>query len=245
MEIKKWTLIWALPLMVISCVVAEKTQYERAVDDAAVVEQKDIYPGLVAVTPDNKNLVWYPDKTRVLVVMWKSRSSYEQFYKGRNKTAPDEGHVTWVTTVPQVQEFAKAYLEKFPLVSKADIDLRLKQYLGLKPQWTYDLFVEMWVDPSDLFRPCTDPEIDDNVCNIEFPMADPVVTGISCYPSFYKNLYLENFRTRPGLPWTGMGYTYDWGSREAPFGASEFILVPGAAYEIKRVVETLEYVKEK
>ncbi len=41
-----------------------------------------------------------------------------------------------------------------------------------------------------------------------------------------------------------MGYTYDWGNQHHPFGASEFILVPGAAYEIVKVVETMDYIKK-
>ena len=46
------------------------------------------------------------------------------------------------------------------------------------------------------------------------------------------------------IPWTGMGYTYDWGALNYPFGASEFILVPGAEYEIVRIVKTMDYFQE-
>ena len=40
-----------------------------------------------------------------------------------------------------------------------------------------------------------------------------------------------------------MGYTYDWGASGRPVGASEYILIPGATYEISRVVDTLDYFK--
>jgi len=43
------------------------------------------------------------------------------------------------------------------------------------------------------------------------------------------------------VPWTGLGYTYDWGNPDSEVGASEFILVPGAAYQVKRAVPTAEY----
>ncbi len=245
MKIKRTWLVWIVPFVFLSCVMNQATQFDQAVDDAAVVEPKDVYDKLVVVTPENEDLVWNDDKTKLLVVMWKSRGSYIDFYKGKTATDPSENYVTWVTTAPQVKNFAKAYLKKFPLASKAEMDLRLKQYLGLKPEWNYDVFVEMWVDPKDLFRPCTDPEIDDSVCNIKFANTEPRVPGIKCYSCFYKNLYFEDFRNRPGIPWTGMGYTYDWGNREAPFGASEFVLLPGAAYEIVRVVKTMDYIKGK
>ena len=54
--------------------------FEKAVNDAAVVEPGDVYDQLVAVTQDNPDLIWNADKTRVRVVMWKSRKSYESFY---------------------------------------------------------------------------------------------------------------------------------------------------------------------
>ncbi len=233
-----------LPFLFFSCTMAQTDRFDRAVTDAAVVEKKDISTNLVAIIPENKELVWNADKTKLLVVTWKSRESFEQFYKDQTQTDLSENYVTWVTTAPQVKNFAKAYLKNKPQVSKAGIDLRLKQYLGLKPQWTYDVFVELWVAPQDLFRPCVDPEIDDTACNIQFSKEIPKVKGISCYPCFYKNLYFEDFRTRPGVPWTGMGYTYDWGNPESPFGAAEFILVPGAAYEIARVVDTMDYITQ-
>ncbi|MCG8549109.1 MAG: hypothetical protein MI799_01760 [Desulfobacterales bacterium] len=241
---KRHGLTWVIPLVLMSCATPQSTMFENAVNDAAVVDPADVYDNLVAVTPDNPALIWNADNTRVRVVMWKSRTSYASFYKDKHATDENEAYVTWVTTAPQVKTFAQRYLSQFPSATKDQIDLRLKQYLGLKPEWRYDLFIEMWVDPKDLFRPCPDPEIHDKVCNIKFSKTVPKVKGISCYPCFYKNLYFEDFRTRPGVPWTGMGYTYDWGNRHHPFGASEFILVPGAAYEIVKVVETMDYIKK-
>ncbi|MCG8634594.1 MAG: hypothetical protein MI863_12255 [Desulfobacterales bacterium] len=219
--------------------------FDRAVDDASVVEPKDVYTRLVPVRKDNPDLIWNRDGTRVLVVMWKSRDSYNRFYKGRTHTDPSQDYVTWVTTAPQVREFGKRFLGSNPGKDLPALELRLKQYLGLKPEWTYDLFIELWVDPEDMFRPCVDPGIDDDRCNIEFSDPVPEVDNISCYPCFYKNLYFQDFRTRPGIPWTGMGYTYDWGNPEHHFGASEFILVPGAAYEIRQVKETLNYFTDR
>ena len=247
MRLKKnaqWPVVWILPLLLMSCIVTPEDRFDRAVADAAVVEEKDIHNGLVAVTPGNPDLVWDESKTRVLVVMWKSKKNFDDFYKGKTRTDPSEAYLTWVTTAPEVQAFGKGYLKRYPLASADEVILRLKQYLGLKPEWTYDLFVEMWVKPEDMFRPCTDPEIDDTVCNIGFSDPEPRIRGIPCYSCFYKNLYFEDFRTRPGIPWTGMGYTYDWGSPIAPFGASEFILVPGAEYEIVRVANTMAYLRE-
>jgi hypothetical protein len=131
-----------------------------------------------------------------------------------------------------------------PKVSQKLVELRLKQYLGLNPDWHYDVFVEMWVDPADLFRPCVDPQVEDNVCNLHFDEKIPEVNNIADYREFYRDLYYKSFRSGSGVPWTGLGYTYDWGNFESEVGASEYILVPGASYEIKRVVPTIEYCRE-
>ena len=215
--------------------------YKRAVQDASVVEQDEISYDLIAIHPDNKSLIWNADKTKILVVSWKSNSSYEDFLKPKTDTATDETHVVWVTAVPQIQRFCQRYIRANPDATAKDINLRLKQYLGLHPDWHYDVFVEMWVSPEDLFRPCVDPEIDDSHCNLRFGNTEPVVKGIRNYPVFYKNLYYSDFRTPPGIPWTGLGYTFDWENPSAECGASEFILVPGAAYEIKGVFPTVDY----
>jgi len=54
--------------------------------------------------------------------------------------------------------------------------------------------------------------------------------------------YLYYRSIRPALqPWTGLGYTYDWGNPVNHVGASEFILIPGAAYNIKGAEPTPKY----
>ncbi len=217
--------------------------YEQAVRDASIAEKDEIADDLIAVNAENTKLVWNTDKTKMLVVTWKSRDSYEQHLKGSNQTSTDEAHVVWVSTVPQVQKFCQEYAHNNPNATEAETNLRLKQYLGLNYTWQYEVFVELWVSPEDMFRPCVDPEINDSTCNLKFEDTAPVVKGIQDYPGFYKDLYYSDFRTLPGVPWTGLGYTFDWGNQLTEQGASEFILVPGAAYEINRVISTMDYGK--
>lgn len=219
----------------------KQNAYTTAVWNASVVDSSDLCDSLIAIRKSNPRLVWNSDSTKILMTMWKSQESYEKFYKDDSLTSPSEEYVTWVTTVPQVQQFGKNYITHNPQADSQQVALRLKQYLGLMPAWNYDVFIEIWVDPSDLFRPCVDPQIDDEGCNISFAKQTPMVRNIKDYKSFYQNLYFNDFRTRPGIPWSGLGYTYDWGNAELPVGASEFILIPGAKFEIKQVVKTMEY----
>jgi len=216
-------------------------EYARAVRRAAVVEQSQIVTDLQRLDRSNASLVWNTDGSKVLAVTWKSQSSYESNLRDKTQTSDAEAYVVWVTLAPQVQRFCQNYLREHPRATDADVILRLKQYLGLSASWSYDVFLEMWVDPSDVFRPCVDPEPTDSTCNLEFATPAPMVKGIANYPAFYKNLYFGDFRIGPGVPWTGLGYTYDWGNARSREGASEFILSPGARYEIRRVVPTAQY----
>lgn len=214
--------------------------YHTAVTDAAVTEQDEIVNNLNAVSRENEQLKWNNEATKLLVVTWKAKGAYENFIKPYPATSKNEDYVVWVTLVPQVQNFCKNFMaEQSP--SKEDLDRRLKQYLGLNHTWTYDVFVELWVSPDDLFRPCVDPETHDSACNLDFAKESPRIRNIADYKEFYKSLYYKSFRSGTGAPWTGLGYTYDWAVPGSEVGASEFILVPDAAYEVNRVVPTNEY----
>nr|ADN13369.1 conserved hypothetical protein [Gloeothece verrucosa PCC 7822] len=226
-------------------------RYRSAIRDAALVDEegKD-FDNLIQITPDNPFLKssWDETQTRILVVTWKSQRTYDQYIKPfSNSPEEKRNKLTWVTVAPQVKEFCKQYLRNNPNATEADLNLRLKQYLGLDPKWNYDVFVELWVNPKDLFRPCVDPEITDTKCNRKWGDEIPKVIGatpdasISDYKLFFENLYYISIR--PGLqPFTGLGYTYDWSSPNGRVGASEFILIPGAAYTINgQPVPTLKY----
>ncbi len=216
------------------------TAYTRAVNDAAVAEPGEISEQLFAIHSANPALQWRDGK--VLMVTWKSRSSFDANFKNQTQTSAQEKYVTWVTAAPQVQAFCRDFVKNNP---DGDLNQRLKQYLGLNPDWQYDVFIELWVDPADVFRPCVDPEIHDNNCQLHFSECPaPQIKKIADYHAFYKDLYFKSFRYRPGVPWTGLGYTYDWGNPASPVGASEYILSPGSAYRIERVVETTGYCRQ-
>ena len=219
-------------------------QYRQAVRRTAVVTQTKVPTDLVPLTPDNPNLVWNTDKSKVLVVAWKSQYSYDHYIAPYTQTSSSEANVLWVTPAPYIHEFCHRYFTRHPQVGPKGFDMRLKQRLGLNPAWEYDVFVELWVSPEDLFRPCVDPETNDSSCNLDFGSVTPHVKNIADYPAFYKNLYFMDYRRPPGLPWTGMGYTCDWLNGQNREGESEFIISPSSRYEIKGAVPTREYCRD-
>lgn len=212
-------------------------RYQAAVKDAAFVKERDNARSLWAISSDNAKLIWNEDKTKLLVATWKKQSDYQQFIKNNIQSSSNPDFALWVTAAPQVKEFCQHYAGLTP----EQLNLRLKQYLGLAPSWQYDVFVELWVNPADLFRPCVDPEIEDSQCEMVVPKTFPAVANIADYGQFYKNLYFKSFRASAGVPWSGLGYTYDWGNEQSKVGASEFILKPNSPYQIKQVLSTLDY----
>jgi len=238
--------IWLSPGFGQSSTDALQAAYRAAIQEAALVEPEKDVDTLIPLTPDNPLLVWNPTKTQVLVVTWKSQSVYERYLKPNTQSPKQEDRLLWVTVAPQVKAFCQRYLQQHPHATEADLTLRLKQYLGLNPSWEYAQFVELWVSPQDLFRPCVNPDITQRRCPLNFAGATPKVTGrtqgagIQDYEAFYQALYFRSIRATL-QPWTGLGYTYDWGSPISHVGASEFVLVPGATYAVKQAVPTLQY----
>ena len=120
--------------------------------------------------------------------------------------------------------------------------MRLKQLLGLPPNAIYSYFVEFWVKPEDLFRPCPDNEITDNQCDVCFPQNTE---------ASYKNWINENRVSRyygckidEKYPWTQLGYTYDWNPRnKSHVGLSEFVIGANKNIVVNAIYTTEEYLK--
>ena len=137
--------------------------YQQAIQDSMSPGPNKVYTNLVPINDQNDALVWktIDGERYLLVVTWKQDVSYYKpflnggFYNTSN-------WAMWVTTAPEL-------LERMHSQQDDDVDLRLKQLLGLPPNSEYSYFVEFWVRPADLFRPCPDSEITDEECDLCFP----------------------------------------------------------------------------
>ncbi len=115
-------------------------------------------------------------------------------------------------------------------------------------------FLEMWVSPEDLFRPAPDPEVTDSEAEMDLPPSqyrsrfrqysdaelvfadmacDPELCpscnqwnqcGFTTYENYFKNRRKYIYTAASPYPWTGLGYTYDWGNPDNPVGLSEFVV---------------------
>lgn len=176
---------WALisPLGAGKVTPGEKAAYLAALRDAAVSTQTEISRRLVAIVPFrdpiNKaelkggSLVWEgePGRSRILVAAFMSRDSYEKYYKENLEAGSPEYILMkslWVTVVPELRNFFRGDggAGSRPVIPSAK---RVKKLLGLHPAYDYDVILELYADPADLFRPSPDPEISDHEAELALP----------------------------------------------------------------------------
>jgi hypothetical protein len=231
-------------------------QYTDAVVDAKKAEPKEIVNTLTQIASCNNNLVREkidpktkkPDpNSRVLVTTWVSQAVATNYEcKDCLEVEIPAGVYPFVTVVPEVKNFCAD-----TGIAHAGLRLRLEQLLGLPPEFMVSpdkvkaKFVQLWVDPDDLFRPCPDPEITDAKCGLDFPTGFMTVSlnyvdwfdKLSCqsYPAF-PNDYSGT--ALPGYPWTRLGYTYDWGLLNGHVGKSEFVIKAGSKVGVCSVTPT-------
>jgi len=154
----------------------------------------------------------------VKMVSWKGNPAYYPSSGKYNTSKYD----MWVTAAPFVQDSCISFHKRYD-----DPDMRLKQLLGLQPFNIETFFLEVWVKPSDLFRPCPDSETGDTRCGLNLP--DNTTDE---YRKWFNNLRAVQYTDcsnstfhQNGYPWTQLGYTYDWSpDSKNHIGLSEFVI---------------------
>ena len=188
--------------------------YRAAVEDARVAWPSEISKTLWAINIHNAELTWQgaPGASRVLVLTW--TGAYYDGFEGQNYQLT-YGPL-WVTPAGEM----RAWFEHHFIPPTVE---RVEKLLGLPPQSGKTRFVEMWVDPADLFRPSADPGISDCEAEIDYPVsAGSTVTAV--YKTWFENLKANQYLDPSPYPWTRLGYTYDWADSEHPVGLSEFVI---------------------
>ena len=201
--------------------------YRAAVADAAIAEPDEVCTELIAIVDGNAQLVWREQEgiAQVLVVTWTSWDGYDSQVGQTLETTRD----TWVTAVPEVQNFCQAN----PAPAQR-LTLRLEQLLGLPPDDGKTRFVEFWVSPDDLFRPSADPEITDHEAGPDYPAPSDLVTIAAAHVQWMESQSAASYGDN-SYPWTRLGYTYDWGNPAGEVGLSEFVIRTGATVTVESV----------
>lgn len=202
--------------------------YDCAVKDASKPERSEIANSLHAVS----------SRDNVLVAHWARlppKDGSDAFQVG-NRFRPNWD--IWVTLVPDLQDFCT----KLPpnIKDEEKLSLRLEQLLGLPPHNGKARIVHMRVVPSDLFRPCPDPEISDNQCELTYPSNAPPE-----HRSWLDKLRSSTYNPPKAYPFTALGYTYDWGNPASTVGLSEYLIKQGSEVIVESVTTTVEYCNPK
>ena len=233
----KLKLLLLITLLISSYKVISQTNidlYKESIVNSIYPDSSKIYNNLVQINDNNKSLIRKKINCEeyILVCTWKQNVS---FYS--KDTIFNTGNwPLWVTTAPELKNRIKSEVV-------TDTNLRLIQLLGLPPGAKYSYFVELWVRPQDLFRPCPDKEITDGKCDICFPIGTDSEhikwineNRISRY--YQCNLYDK-------YPWGQLGYTYDWNpNNKSHVGLSEFIIGANKTVYINRIITTGKYLSE-
>jgi hypothetical protein len=189
--------------------------YQKSIQASMYPPTAAVDTNLIAINSANQKLIHKTinGEDHILVVTWKSNDFY-----------PDSGaystgkYQMWVTTAPELKQ--RMASEKYK-----DPDTRLKQLLGLPPAAKYSLFIEFWVRPVDIFRPCPDKEISDGKCNLCFNAQD---SGDMNHIRWINENRLDSYYAcglQNQYPWTQLGYTYDWNPHnKSHIGLCEFVI---------------------
>lgn len=202
-------------------------RYQAAIADASDARPSEIATDLIPIVPENPNLMWKSEGGKLWVLMstWTSWTGYIG-EEGQAMTVRE----TWVTAAPRVEEFCSRRE-----LSSSDLTLRLEELIGVPPDSKKTLFVDMWVNPDDLFRPAADPDITTTTTGLEFPeKVSPE------YVEWFNNLKAASYGP-DGYPWTRLGYTCDWRHGYCAEGPSEFVVRSGSTVKIEAVVDTFTY----
>lgn len=201
--------------------------YAAALADAAVYEERDVLPLFPAIA----------DATGRVRVVTLTRGPLPV---GRQALRGD----TWVTVEPEVRDSCNSWAEG------EDVPMRLRQLLGLRPDDSVAVFIEMNAPAAGMFRPTVDPSIHTRTpcsedqagapgCGLRFPAAVDTahVTWMAsqmlfswAMPDGYPGPGAGPGRL--GYPWTRLGYTYNWHPGSPRYGASEYLVRGGTEVEV-------------
>lgn len=208
--------------------------YLAAVMEAAQRNMSSAY--IDAIVAQNPNVVWEgtPGSSRILVSTWIKHSFYDSKLGMDNQPIGGDAFITLGKTFQRCCQAASGANSK----SKAAVVRRMEELLGLPDENGKLRVAEFWVNPSDMFRPCANPDVTTDRCD-RMPPPSVSAAHTKWFEDYQTNSYVQNANS-PGYPFTGVGYTYDWGSA-AKVGPSEFVVPKTALVKISALTPTEEY----
>jgi hypothetical protein len=202
--------------------------YNKAIYDSAVYEFSDLRPLLP---------LKFDPATKTATVATLTSYNYQM---GTTTLSRD----VWVSGYPEVQNICKTY-------PKDELEMSLRQLLGLSPASMFTSFVTFEVKSADVFRPTTNPDTQSTMpcaCPITPTCGEAFPAGVSdTHVKWIANQMLSSYVITEstlipvGYPWTRLGYTYNWRPGANKYGASEYVIRSGSTVQVTAITPYTTY----
>lgn len=222
---------------------ALQAQLAAAIEDAKALDSSKIVNNLMPIQKGYPGEEWatFDGHDMVLVVTLVDSSRLQRFF-GRDDLYRIEREMgTWVS-LPIDWANRRAAFEGLDSIGA---HMRLIQMYGLDPTCDYDIMVSFYADPAGIFRPAHNPAINTTSAGLEFPAyADEnYKVGVTNFREWYRYSIEAAFEDDSPLPWTQLGYTYDWHEGDNHQGVSEYIVTDQTLVKVKSAQTAWEFVK--
>ena len=214
-----------------------------AIRDAQQLDTSKISHSLVPIRKDYPGEEWttIDGHDMVLCVTLVDSSRLQRFFSRDDLHRIDRETGTWVTLPVNWKQKKQA----FAGLDSIAAHMRMIQMYGLSPDCDYDIMVEFYADPKTTFRPAHDPDITTTSAGLDFPSyADEKYTiGETNFREWYRYSVSSAYEDDSPLPWTQLGYTYDWHHGAPREGLSEYVVSHNSLIKVKKHQTAWQFVK--
>ena len=191
------------------------------------------YPGEEWVNIDGRDMV--------LVVTLVDSSRLQKFFGRDDVYRIDREMGTWIT----IPNEWKSRRDAFEGLDSVAAHMRLIQMYGLSPDCDYDIMVQFYADPAGMFRPAHDPDITTTSAPLDFPahVDENYKIGETNFREWYRYSVAAAYEDDSPLPWTQLGYTYDWHRDANHVGLSEYIVGHNTLIKVKKSESAWAFVR--
>ena len=214
-----------------------------AIEDAKVLDSSEIVNDLMPIRKDYPGEEWanFDGTDMVLVVTLVDSSRLQRFFGRDDVYRIDREMGTWVSLPSDWANRSAA----FEGLDSVGAHMRLLQMYGLDPTCDYDIMVSFYADPATMFRPAHDPDITTTTVGLEFPknVDENFKVGETNFREWYRYSVEAAYEDDCPLPWTQLGYTYDWHNGADHRGVSEYIVGHQSLIKVKSSETAWQFVQ--
>lgn len=200
-------------------------KFEAAVADAMVAEDSEIRK-LVCLTAEDDNAT-VDENGKASLLIW--HASPNDYPKG--ETVALGGRDAWTFTDKEISSWYRQHKKEM----NAEEITRLEQLTGQAPGSGNTHFTLVKADVSKVIRPAyqTDPTKSDMTDSFTAQPAAEYLTW------FNANIIASYFDG--SVPWTRLGYTYDWSDSEDDYGLTQFLISGSNSVEVINTMTNEEF----